>query len=260
MHVWNVLHVARWKYTTQKLRKNRHLRTTAQCCWAISSQLRLYRQSEKKLIKQQYLLHMYSQYGELRPTKICWWVLGTPANFNGFRVLASTSLNGGQPNFVRYLAVSWLVHYIYILGLLPPNRILPGAKFTLRPSLAFSYIDSVSQTLRRGTRNGITELSQTAPPTFGRAAIALGIGPHSSSYYDKLNTNNDATKLSHWSDMDALFLVKIITRKYILPSSEIKLILRSWFDPVFGDTGVPDLVRTSERTVKCLWTWRHVFI
>jgi len=35
-------------------------------------------------------------------------------------------------------------HYIYILGLLPPSRILSGAKFTLRPSLAFSYIGSVS--------------------------------------------------------------------------------------------------------------------
>jgi len=39
----------------------------------------------------------------------------------------------------------------------------------------------VSQTLRRGTRNGITELSQRAPPIFGWAAITLGIGPHSSS-------------------------------------------------------------------------------
>jgi len=38
----------------------------------------------------------------------------------------------------------------------------------------------VSQTLRRGTRNGITELSQRAPPIFGWAAITLGIGPRSS--------------------------------------------------------------------------------
>ena len=28
----------------------------------------MYRQSEKKLVKQQYLLHMLPQYGELRPT------------------------------------------------------------------------------------------------------------------------------------------------------------------------------------------------
>ena len=38
----------------------------------------------------------------------------------------------------------------------------------------------ISQTLRRGTRNGIMELPQRAPPIFGWAAITLGIGPHSS--------------------------------------------------------------------------------
>jgi len=40
----------------------------------------------------------------------------------------------------------------------------------------------ISQTLRCSTRNGITELSQTAPPIFGWAAITLGIGPHSSLF------------------------------------------------------------------------------
>jgi len=38
----------------------------------------------------------------------------------------------------------------------------------------------VSQTLRHGTRNGITQIPQRVPPTFGRAAIILGIGAHSS--------------------------------------------------------------------------------
>ena len=38
----------------------------------------------------------------------------------------------------------------------------------------------VSQPLRHGTRNGITELSLRAPPIFGWAAITLGISPHSS--------------------------------------------------------------------------------
>jgi len=38
----------------------------------------------------------------------------------------------------------------------------------------------VSQTLQRGTRVGITELSQRAPPIFGWAAITLDIGPPSS--------------------------------------------------------------------------------
>jgi len=38
---------------------------------------------------------------------------------------------------------------------------------------------SISQTLQCGTRNGIAELLQRAPPIFGWAAIMLGIDPHS---------------------------------------------------------------------------------
>jgi len=34
--------------------------------------------------------------------------------------------------------------YIHFRGLLPANGILPGAEFTLRPSLAFSYFGSVT--------------------------------------------------------------------------------------------------------------------
>jgi len=78
---------------------------------------------------------------------------------------------------------------IYFRGHLLSDGILLYAKFTLRPRLAFSYIGSVtarhsssrvSQTLRRGTRNGITELSHRAPPILGWTAITLGIAPHSS--------------------------------------------------------------------------------
>jgi len=74
-------------------------------------------------------------------------VWDTPANFNGFRALASCTdvAQRSQPNFARYLAVSLAgTLYIHSRGLLPPNRILPGAKFTLRRSLAFSYIGSVT--------------------------------------------------------------------------------------------------------------------
>ena len=68
MQVWNLLHSARWKHRTQKVAKNRHLGTIAQLCWAISSQLRHVSTIGKKLVKQQYVLHMSPQYGELRPT------------------------------------------------------------------------------------------------------------------------------------------------------------------------------------------------
>ena len=51
----------------------------------------MYRQSEKKLVKQQYLPFMSPQYGELGPlaAEIISLVWGTPGNFNGFLVLAT---------------------------------------------------------------------------------------------------------------------------------------------------------------------------
>ena len=51
----------------------------------------------KKLVKQQYLLHIFPQYGEngLLVAEIGLVVRGTPANFNGFRVLAAL-LHGSQ--------------------------------------------------------------------------------------------------------------------------------------------------------------------
>ena len=47
--------------------KNRHLGTIAQLCRAISSQRRHVSTIRKKIVKQQYVLHMSPQYGELRP-------------------------------------------------------------------------------------------------------------------------------------------------------------------------------------------------
>jgi len=111
--------------------------------------------------------------------------LGHPSKFQRVSRLAfvpaATSLTGGQPKFARRFSVSWAgTLYIQFRGLLPPDGILPGAKFTLHPSLAFSYIGSVTPrhssserqpNLHRGSRNGITELSHRAPPIFGLAAI-----------------------------------------------------------------------------------------
>jgi len=72
---------------------------------------------------------------------------------------------------------------------LPPDGILLSAKFTLRPSLEFSYIGSV--TARHSSSGRQPNFAAwykewnygtflTAPPIFGWAAITLGIGPHSS--------------------------------------------------------------------------------
>jgi len=105
-------------------------------------------------------------------------------------VTAVTLLTGGQPNFARCLAISWAgILYIHFWGLLPHDEILPVKNSlyvqVLRSPILAALLHGtpaacVSQTLWRGTRNGITELLQRAPPVFGWAAITLGIGPHSS--------------------------------------------------------------------------------
>ena len=122
----------------KKVAKNRHLGTIAQLCQAISLQLRHVSTIGKNLLSSNMSSrcpHNMVNFGPLT-AEIGSGVWGTPANFNGFRVLTA---------------------------LLHGNRTA-----------------GVSQTLQRGTRNGIIELSQTAPPVFDRAVIRLGIGPHSS--------------------------------------------------------------------------------
>jgi len=67
----------------KKVAKNRHLDIIAQLCRAISSQLRHVSTIGKKLVKQQYVLHMSPQYGELRPTSCLdrFVSLGHPTKF-----------------------------------------------------------------------------------------------------------------------------------------------------------------------------------
>jgi len=71
--------------------KNRHLRTIAQVCRAMSSQLSHVSTIGKKLVKQQYLPtcpYNMVNFGQLA-AEIVSLVWDTPANFNGFRVLAA---------------------------------------------------------------------------------------------------------------------------------------------------------------------------
>jgi len=104
-------------------------------------------------------------------------VWGTAANFNWFCVLvsAATLLIVGQPKFARSLAVSWASTLcIHFCGLLPLMEFCH-----VQNSLCFQVLHSrilaallhnipaagISQTLRRSTKNGITELLQRAPAT-----------------------------------------------------------------------------------------------
>jgi len=111
--------------------KNRHLGTIAQLCRAISSQFRHVSTIGKKLAKQQYLLHMPPQYGELSPTS--GWdrfvSLGHPCKFQRVSSLGSVvrrhSNSRRQPNFAalnrgRHLYSAgrpsrWALAHIYSL-------------------------------------------------------------------------------------------------------------------------------------------------
>jgi len=127
MQVWNVLHAARWKYRTQKGRKNwpsSHYPTTLLGYIFATMHVSTI---GKKLVKQQYLLHMPSQYGELGPltAETSWRVWGTQANFNGVRVLASLLQRRRKSTklctmFGRLLG-SWYTIYTFA-GALAPYR------------------------------------------------------------------------------------------------------------------------------------------
>jgi len=105
MQVWNVLRAARWKCRTQKIAEKS---PSGHHCINLSSYILATKariDNRKKMVKQQYLLHMSSQYGELRPTS--GWdrsgSLGHPCKFQRVSRLGSFTArhcsNGRQPNF-----------------------------------------------------------------------------------------------------------------------------------------------------------------
>ena len=118
----------------------RHLRTIAKAQICPGIYLRnqgIYRHS-KKLLN----INTSSQYGKLWPASGWdgWRVWDTPANLNGFRVLASL-LHRRRSTDVKHT-----LHDVCPSpggGALSPNG-MPGAKFTLLPSLAFICIGSVT--------------------------------------------------------------------------------------------------------------------
>ena len=105
MQVWKVLHVARCKCRTQKSRQKspsgHHPTTLLGYIFATKACI----DNRKNLVKQQYLLYMSPQYGELRPTS--GWdsfvSLGHPCKFQLVSHLGSItarhSSSGHQPNF-----------------------------------------------------------------------------------------------------------------------------------------------------------------
>jgi len=116
MHVWNVRHAAGWKCRTQKSRQKSpsgHHRTTL-LGYIFATKAHIDNR-KKKLVKQQYVPkcpHNMVNIGPLT-TEIGPVVWGTPANFNGFRVLALL-LHGSQVVSVRQTLRRWTEGATYV--------------------------------------------------------------------------------------------------------------------------------------------------
>ena len=167
-----MLHVARWKYRTQKIAKNSpsgHHRTTfSGCIFATTAHI----DNRKKLLNSSVsptCSHNMVNFGALA-AEIGSRVWTTPANVNGFRILA---LLLQRRRSLEANKSVWrspeLVHAIYIFGALAPNGILPIHVQVLRSPILAALLHGtpaagVSQASRHGTRNGITQLSAHIVP------------------------------------------------------------------------------------------------
>ena len=142
-----------------------------QLCWAVSLQLRHVSTIGKNLLSintSSTCPHNMANFGPLT-ADIGLPVCGTPANFNIFASWQHYCSDVAHQRPTKLCTMfghllGCYAIYIHFRGLLPPDGILPGAKFTLVQVLSSLTLAAllhgtpaagVSQTLRRGTRNGI---------------------------------------------------------------------------------------------------------
>jgi len=166
--------------------KNCHLGTIAQLCRAESSQLRHVSPIWEKLIKQQYVLHISSQYGELRPTAAeigsgVWAPQQISTAFASWLHYCSDVTHRKPTKLCTMFGHLLGCYTIYTLsGALAPDGIFPSAKFTLRPCLVFSYI--VSVTARHSSRgrqpNFAAWYKEWNYGTFAEGATYIQLGGH----------------------------------------------------------------------------------
>jgi len=115
-----------------------------------------------------------------------WRVWGTPANFNGFRVLASLlhrhrSTERDQPNFAQCLTVSWADKLLHFWELLPLTEFCQVQNDFASKSCVLLYWQHYCTALEHWASAKLCGVQQRAPPICGSAAIRLGISPHSSN-------------------------------------------------------------------------------
>jgi len=121
--------------------------------------------------------------------EIGWRVWGTPANFNGFASCLRYCSDVAHRRPTKLCTMFGRLQDGYIIyifgGSCPLTEFCPVQNSLyvqvlrspiLAPLLQGTPAAGVSQTLRRGSSNVITKLSQRAPPIFRWAAFTLGIG------------------------------------------------------------------------------------
>ena len=112
-------------------------------------------------------------------------VWGTPANFNGFRILAALLQRCRSTEANQTLHGVWpspgLVHDIYISGVRAPLRNFARCKIHFAFKFcALVFWQRYCVALQQQASAKFCGVEHRAPPIFGRATITLGIGPHSS--------------------------------------------------------------------------------
>jgi len=173
------------KYRTQKSSKVRHLRTIAQICRIISLQLRNLSTIWKKVLNSNISPKCPNNdvnIGSLG-AEIGSGVWGTPANFNGFRVLASLLQRCRSTEGNQTLHDVWpspgLVHYIYIFG--GSCHVREFRKVQYSVSCVLRYWQCYCMALEQWASAKLCGVEQRARTIFDRAAITFDIVPHSTN-------------------------------------------------------------------------------
>jgi len=141
MQVWNVLHAARWKYRTPKNRQKFAIwapsHNLSGCIFATKACIDNQKNSLNSNISSTFPHNMRSVYQFVTPQQIS-------TDFGSFLRYCSDVAHQRPTKHCTMFGRLLQWYTIHCRGLLSTDGILPGAKFTLRPSLGFSYIDSVT--------------------------------------------------------------------------------------------------------------------
>jgi len=183
MHVWNVLHADRWNRLqdikiTQKSPSAHHRTTLSGYIFATKAI-----DNRKKLLNNisSTSSHNMVNFGPLT-AEIGSWVWGTTANFNGSRifVVVAPFCHVQHSHCVQILRSPLLAALLHNTGAVCVSGVWQGGEL-------------------RNFR------SSFAPPIFHRAAITLGIGPHSSSFFSCVEKDNKTSSFPRPSVTDRTF-------------------------------------------------------